>query len=212
MVERLRVGDSVEVYGNATPELQLGVCRVVGVERDVLVVATPRFAVWSQSNGQPVRVSWKTETGVFIGSGWVDSEADAFGQVLRLRFAGEWRKLQRRENVRLSVSLRVPRAVLLREDVAAPLDAKLLNISASGCLLHVRPLPPPNARIGLSIELPNAASPVEVEGIVVRIDAEDSPTTKEGRVAIRFDGHSARTQDRIVRFIFREQIRRLRAD
>jgi hypothetical protein len=211
--ERIATGDGVEVYGDAELGLMLGSCRVVSVSGEYLVVAAPRFSTWSELNGHQVQLSRNSETGLFIGTAQVETETTSLGQLLRLRLNGNWRKVQRRENVRLPADLRIRQALLLQanDSEPIPLAVNLVNISASGCLMRVSPLPPLNARVRLTIDLPDAAPAVEVEAVAVRIEPDDRSRTQAGRLAVHFDRPAARTQDRIVRFIFKEQIRRLQA-
>ena len=209
--ECARVGDSVEVYGPAELGLHFGACRVVDVREDCIVVTAPRFATWSELNGSPVRLTRNAETGIFLVHAEVAVESPALGLLLRLRLIEPWRKIQRRENVRLPADLPIQHALLLRGEEALSLNARIVNVSASGCLLRVTPLPPANARVRLSFELPDGLAPIETDAIVVRVEPDDTPRSKAGRAALHFDSPSARIQDRIVRYIFKEQIRRLRA-
>jgi hypothetical protein len=210
--EHVEVGDAVEVYGDAELGLMLGSCRVVDVSGEYFVVAAPRFSTWSELNGHPVQLSRKSEAALFIGSAEIETTTTTLGQLLRLRLIGNWRKVQRRENVRLPADLRIRQALLLqaaKDSEPLPLAVTLVNISASGCLMRVSPLPPLHSRVRLTIELPDAAPPIEVEAVAVRIEPDDRSRTNAGRLAVQFDKPESRTQDRIVRFIFKEQIRRL---
>jgi hypothetical protein len=112
--------------------------------------------------------------------------------------------VQRRDFVRIDV--RVPVKVTLKDSL--PMSSETLNISANGLLLGP---PPPGQKpltlgmfTSLSIALDDdKEGPIEVRGTAVR-------ETPNGAIGIRFDHISEQHQERLVRFVFKQELEQRR--
>jgi c-di-GMP-binding flagellar brake protein YcgR len=207
------IGDRVEIGGGIAPSGGRLESRVLDVKGDSLVIALPQCHSWTEAQGRVVRVTKKTDLGIFTAAARVLADGISFGHVLTLGLVEGWQHVQRRNDVRLPASIPVKEARLLSADEPTNLDLTTLNISASGCLLRSVMLVPLNSRLRLSLQLPDSSPPLEVEAVVVRLEADaPGPLTKKppaSRIGVRFLSLPRRDQDRIVRFIFREQTRRI---
>jgi PilZ domain-containing protein len=113
--------------------------------------------------------------------------------------AGEADLIQRREFVRLPVALSVE-ATLARDETHVELH--VVNLSANG-LLVMQPADAPleeGATLWLSLPLDDDLPPIAPRGSVVR-------GTEAGTHGVRFDHITESDQERLARFVMREQLR-----
>uniref|UniRef100_A0A831X8N4 PilZ domain-containing protein n=2 Tax=Thermorudis TaxID=1649508 RepID=A0A831X8N4_9BACT len=133
---------------------------------------------------------------------------------LRLRPAGEWHRMQRREHVRIEVSI-VPESVhlLVSEGEPEPLSARILDLSAGGARLRLGKPLRVGDRLALAFTVPGCPGPISTRAEVRRcwpIEHADPPRWDAG---CRFENLGQRETDQLVRFIFtrqRELARQLR--
>jgi c-di-GMP-binding flagellar brake protein YcgR len=109
--------------------------------------------------------------------------------------SGEPAREQRRDFFRLTVDLTVSATLGSGE---TEVELHVVNLSANGLLVD-RPLADAGT-LWLSIPIADGMPPIAPRGAVVR-DAEG------GTQGVRFDYISDEDQDRLVRFVMREQVR-----
>ncbi len=135
---------------------------------------------------------------------------------LRLRPVGEWHRMQRREYVRIEVSI-VPECVrlLVPEGEPEPLSARILDLSAGGARLRLGKPLRVGDRLEIAFTVPGCPGPIATRAEVRRcwpIEHADPPRWDAG---CRFEGLGQRETDQLVRFIFirqRELARQLRGE
>jgi len=113
--------------------------------------------------------------------------------------AGQAELVQRREFVRLPVAFTVS-ATLAKDDT--PVELHVVDLSASGLLVR-QPAEAPldeGSTLWLSLALDDDLPPIAPRGSVVR-------GTEAGTHGIRFDYIAESDQDRLARFVMREQLR-----
>lgn len=119
----------------------------------------------------------------------------------------EVRRIERRRYYRLPVTI-VPRhAALLDEDdeEVQRIDARLLDISGGGAQVRSRQPLATGARVKLVFALDGESDPLEVYATVLAAEQPD-PRSTATHAHARFDGLGRRTEERIVRFIYKQQV------
>lgn len=135
---------------------------------------------------------------------------------LGLRPAGEWYRMQRREHVRIEVSI-VPEGVRLfvPGNEPEPLTARMLDLSACGARLRLEKPLREGDRLEIAFTVPGCPRLITTRAEVRRcwpVEHADPPRWDAG---CRFEGLGQRETDQLVRFIFtrqRELARQLRGD
>ena len=118
-----------------------------------------------------------------------------------LRFVGQEdaELMQRREFVRVEVN--IPVSVSLKDN-PWPTDFDAINLSANGILLSAPTAGVMTLRLGvfvwMKIPLYDGNDPIDVRGTVVR-------EAQRGAVGIRFDHIGERDQERLVRYVARQE-------
>jgi c-di-GMP-binding flagellar brake protein YcgR len=122
----------------------------------------------------------------------------------------EARRDERRRFYRLNTSIEARGSWTEREGVRGPrpvvhqMEAvRLLDIGGGGTLLRTRTWAPARTLLRLEFRLEGESTPVVVDARTIRVDEE--PQTGAYRINTEFEGISRRTQEQIIRFIFRQQ-------
>jgi c-di-GMP-binding flagellar brake protein YcgR len=177
-------------------------------------------------SGQWLTVAWPTDHGrlVYVRLGQtIELAASAPGDalysshakisaarnaavpLLDLEVLGDWRRLQRREAVRISVSIRPRLAERIIGDSRKPFRAGISNISATG--LQVRSHE--ELRIGdhvmLAFVLPDGVKELTLESVVRRVDILQHVTPQVWQAGCQFVTIDAAQSEQIVQFIFAQQ-------
>ncbi len=135
---------------------------------------------------------------------------------LGLRPAGEWYRMQRREHVRIEVSI-VPESVhlLVPAGELEPLTARILDLSVGGARLRLGKPLRVGDRLEIAFTVPGCPRLITTRAQVRRcwpVEHADPPRWDAG---CRFEGLGRQETDQLVRFIFtrqRELARQLRSD
>ncbi len=122
-----------------------------------------------------------------------------------LRLTGGWRRVQRRQAVRLPVSILPREAALVVDDEPRPLIARIRDLSAGGVRLRCDREVRPGDRLALAFSLPGERREMRVRVEVRRVCPGDGPAGQVWDAGCRFLDASERDQDAIVRFIFAQQ-------
>jgi c-di-GMP-binding flagellar brake protein YcgR len=200
---RVETEDSVKYYRS----------RVEDSQGDKLIVALPveSSELVRAGIGFNLGIIKKSETGVFISKAQVAAKALEPVPLLTLRPQGQWERLQRRRDVRLQITLSPLEVIVFENGRERPVEAKILDISAGGLLIRSKERIHTFTRFKIKFELPGTPPPVEAEAEVVRVTSSEVNGWEHFNMGTRFVNLSPREKDRIVKFIFQEQIRRRRA-
>ncbi len=213
LIERiLRAGVPVKLQVEGWQGLRLHNGRIEGLRGNQVAVALPEesLVLLRRAEGAAVRIIREAENALYLIDAWAVRGGDPGCPVLTLRMDGNVRRVQRREDVRLSVLIDPEEALLIRDDEEEPIKAIILDISAGGLLLHTKQPLSAKARLKLAFPLPGFPTIIQTRAEVVRLVQADSGESKSSRVGVRFVDLDRQQADAIVRFVFREQARRRR--
>ncbi|MBI4300303.1 MAG: PilZ domain-containing protein [Chloroflexi bacterium] len=137
--------------------------------------------------------------------------------VYRLELTGEWERMQRRNAVRLSVGISPLEAWLLREGAEPQrVDVLIDDLSIGGAFIRWRQTDvldesePETSRLKLRFDLGDGQEPMELTGVFRRRVIQEKFGRKQYRVGVEFEDMERRQEDRIMRFIFRQELERKR--
>jgi c-di-GMP-binding flagellar brake protein YcgR len=125
--------------------------------------------------------------------------------LLDLEVQGEWKRLQRRQAVRVNVGIR-PRLMEKVTPVARkPLRASITNISATGVQVQVPEELYVGDRIALAFQLRENAPELSLEGDVRRVEVLEQGSMRVWRPGCQFVDVQPAQSEQIIQFIFAQQ-------
>ena len=206
----LRINELIKLQVRAGDRVKSYPCRVEDLQHGQLFITLPDEApeLTGKVDGLMVRLVKHTERGLLILNAQVAAKLLTPVPLLVLKTEGSWERVQRRWDVRLQVTIDPLEAVLMEEEQQVPVEVTILDISAGGLLLRSRRPMAPWSKLHIKFELPGFPPPLETEAEVTRdVTVQDGPLECH-RIGVRFVNLHERDKNRIIRFIFQEQVRR----
>lgn len=182
----------------------------IAVSGDTVTMAAPRRAGASAglASGREFLLAYSVrEVPCEVDAIWVEGPVRlGDDQIVIVRMASVPRRMQRREAVRVPVSI-IVRASIGEEEVDEPVSIAAIteNLSAGGALLRMAEAVDAGTPLTVTIQTPGSTDPpMELVARVVRSDREPGHE-RPWRVALAFDHPTRAQQDSLVRYIFRLQ-------
>lgn len=129
---------------------------------------------------------------------------------LVLRRTTPWRPRQRREAVRLDIVIRPQSVARITPDGEEPIDARIIDLSATGVRLESATSLDRGERLHLVFSLPTTPTPFDTVVEVMHCQERPDGLQRPWQLGCRFVDLDKRVSEAIFRFIFEEQRRRLR--
>ncbi len=205
----LEVHDEVELRVGSGEQTRLVRAQVWKLLPDGLMVALPEEAQDLAASPEPysVQVTRSGKDAVFVlDTRRIVPDAPATS-LLILKQEGEWRRVQRRWDVRWRISLDGQVRVSAAGGDKKTLGITILDISAGGLLIQSKQRLVEGERVTVLFQLPGQpASTIETDAEVVRgVPVEESSGIF--RTGLQFLALPERERERIVKFIFQTQAR-----
>lgn len=200
-------GDSLYIEGVlGAPWLS----QAIAVSGDTVTMAAPRRAgvAAGLAAGREFLLAYSVrEVPCEVDAIWVEGPVRVGGdEIVIARMDGAPRRMQRRDAVRVPVSIVVRASIDDEEgDEPVPVAAVTENLSAGGALLRMSDPVTAGAELTITIQPPGSDDPpMGLPARVVRCDREPGQP-RPWRVALAFDNPTRAQQESLVRYIFRLQ-------
>jgi hypothetical protein len=184
--------------------------QAIAVSGDTVTMAAPRRAgvATGLASGREFLLAYSVrEVPCEVDAIWLEGPVRVGDdEIVIARMAGPPRRMQRREAVRVPVSI-VVRASIEDEQADEPVSVAAIteNLSAGGALLRMADAVEAGTQLTVTIQPPGSDEPpMDLPARVVRSDRETG-NERPWRVALAFD-HSTRAEhEALVRYVFRIQ-------
>ncbi|MDI3340446.1 MAG: PilZ domain-containing protein [Sphaerobacter sp.] len=196
---------------------EAGISRLTGevderaAERDGLIVAVDDAAPLARLAGTTVTlVADRPLAAPLVATAVVERVLPGPPARLVLARSTPWQPRQRREAVRLDVEIRPQRVARITPEGEEPIDALIVNLSATGVRLTSTAPLDPGERLRLAFVLPATEPPFDTVVEVTRCQERPAGPRRRWQLGCRFVDLDQHASDTIFRFIFREQRLRIR--
>jgi len=181
-------------------------------DRDKIVVVPGKGAVeLGRITGTKVTVVISRTLAVpLVATAVVDRTLPGTPARVVLRRITPWRPRQRREAVRLDIEIRPKSIARITPDGEEPIEALIVDLSATGVRLEATTRLDPGERLHLVFSLPTMPTLFDTVAEVIRCQERTYKSQPFFHLGCRFVDLDPRVSDEIFRFIFQEQRRRLR--
>lgn len=125
--------------------------------------------------------------------------------MLELRVLGEWQRSQRRNAVRVPVSIRPRIVVRIEGDKRQALRAGISNLSANGCQVRSQDEIKLGDLLDLAFEVMGIEEEIAVQAKVRRVQQHERGTMHLWEAGCEMQGLPPRISQKIVQFIFTQQ-------
>lgn len=221
-VDGLRVTQTIALSVESEGQWLQGACKVLDITDRQIAVTPPSIPgyPWKLTEGAVVQVDYQDDAARYHFS----TEVVGFGreaiETLILRRPERVDRIQRRDHVRLEIMIPArfrrtqERDGALVAQAGPAVETVTRDISAGGCRLRVTDPVDPGTILELEVSLRDQGA-LRLLGRVVRV--EEHPREEEGLPPLRYIGVEwvgvpERERDRVMAFIFQEQVRRRRAN
>jgi c-di-GMP-binding flagellar brake protein YcgR len=182
------------------------VVRRVGV--DHIALGVPRLPEAASTIGAPVKISAQLHGRIYALDATVLGLEES-PRALVVSIPIEARRAERRNYYRLNCNLEAYASWDGFDARLEPLrfhrqPVRLLDISGGGALMRTRERIPTHAVVELEFALEGVAESLTVLGRAIRVEQEER-SASAFRINTEFEGVANRTQEQIIRFIFRQQ-------
>lgn len=210
----LKAGDLVKLRAETVHGQRSYNGRVANIESGLVTVIVPENSPLLLLGPGNFKVTMRKETdnALYLFDARATAQLGPGKPALSLKVEGDVRRVQRRWNVRLSALIDLEEALLIDRDAERPFKATILDISAGGVLLHTREPIQVGATLRLTFSLPGLSKAIRARAEVVRLMQLDSEGWRYLRLGTRFLDLTKDQEDAIIKFAFREQMRRRRLE
>lgn len=125
--------------------------------------------------------------------------------LLDLEVEGDWQRLQRRDAVRVNVSIRPRTVERVTPAMRKPLRAGIANISGTGVRIQTHEELHVGERLALVFQLHERHSELSLEAEVRRVEVVEQGSLRQWRAGCQFLDIQPSQSEQIVQFIFAQQ-------